>query len=73
MELLGPTLAAMWATWAPLQGPMADFQATLGQNCADKWDSEISIPLCSQIGTFEGPGAEVGATWAQKLCPGSPK
>ena len=29
----------------------------------------ISMPLCSGIATFEGLGAQVGATWAQKSRP----
>ena len=29
----------------------------------------ILAPLCSDSSTLEGPGGQVGATWARKSCP----
>ena len=40
---------------------------------AEKLDFRISTPLLHGMLCFEGPGTQVGATWAEKSSPISPK
>ena len=54
-DALGITLASLGATFHDLLAQSVFFA--------------ISMPLCSGIATFEGLGAQVGATWAQKSRP----